>query len=56
MRDIWIDDCSAGGIYYYIVMVDGKKYDEFVSSRHLTWSEQTDVAAGYREYLEFEDE
>lgn len=37
----------------YQVWVDGKVYDEFkVIGPPLTWAQQYDVAAGYREGLE----
>lgn len=50
---IWLNDCSAGGIYLYQVMRGRHEvYDEFLSTGPLTWSQQADVAEGYREALE----
>lgn len=38
---------------HYQVWVDGKVYDEFsVRGCPLTWAEQWDVAAGYKEALD----
>lgn len=48
---VWVNDCSAGGLNVYLVMVGPQVYDEFTSTRPLTWSEQHDVAAGYAEGL-----
>lgn len=49
--NIWIDDCASGG-YLYRVMRGQAVYDTFVSKKALTWKEQRDIAAGYREALE----
>ena len=49
---VFLDESNYPGINIYRVMVDYVKYDEFVSSEPLTWSEQLDVAAGYREALD----
>lgn len=50
--DVYVADNSYGGFNHYIVMVNGEKYDEFVSTDTLTWAEQYDVASGYREALD----
>ena len=53
MVDVWIDDCSYGGLNLYRVMVDGKVYDELVSrTARLTHSQMIDVARGYEEALD----
>lgn len=49
--DVWVSVVSGGGPWVYVVMVDGKPYDEMTSTRALTWSEQADIASGYREAL-----
>lgn len=49
---VWLKDYSGYGVYYYVVMVDGKQYDKFVSTKPLTLSEQIDIAAGYKEGLD----
>jgi len=41
-----------GPHYRYVVIVDGKVYDEFVSYGWITQSQMFDVAAGYKEGLE----
>lgn len=42
-----------GKQHHYTVEVEGKPYDHFVSNDGpLTYSEQRDVAAGYREALD----
>lgn len=53
VRDVYVADNSYGGIYYYIVYVDGQPYDRMDSSVSLTWSQQADIAAGYREALSY---
>lgn len=35
----------------YFVQVNGELYDWFQSFERLTWSQETDVVAGYREAL-----
>lgn len=52
LNDVYVADQSGGGINYYVVMVNGEAYDAFFSKRRLTWSEQWDVAAGYKEALD----
>lgn len=48
MRDVYVADHYP----LYVVMVDGKPYDSFdTSGNPLTWTEQWDVAEGYREGL-----
>lgn len=38
--------------WFYVVLVDGKPYDQFTSrGKHLTRAEGVDVANGYREAL-----
>ncbi len=51
MRDFYVTEAHP----YYQVWVDGEIYDEMVSQRGfppLTWTQQFDVAAGYREALD----
>lgn len=48
--DVYVTECHP----FYQVWVDGKIYDEMrVQPGHppLTWSQQYDIAAGYREAL-----
>ena len=56
MNDVYVADHAGGGINLYIVMVNGKSYDQLISSKRLTWSEQWDIAAGYKEALDAMDE
>lgn len=49
MPDWWVNDCSSGGMYVYLVMRGHQVYCELVSKTRLSWSEQADIAAGYRE-------
>jgi hypothetical protein len=50
--EVWLD-WHYGKQHGYSVVVDGKPYDHFVSNRGpLTYSEQRDVASGYREALD----
>lgn len=49
--DVYVADHAGGGINYYVVMVDGNPYDDFTSTKMLTWSEQWDIAEGYKEAL-----
>jgi len=49
---VWVKDYSAFGVYCYAVMVDGKRYDVFTSTKPVTLSEQIDIAAGYKEGLD----
>ncbi len=49
--NIWINDCSGGGMYVYLVMRGYEVYDEFVSSVPLSWADQRDVASYYAEAL-----
>ena len=51
-RDLHLAETNYGGVYIYRLMVDGKKYDQFVTTEPLTWSQQADVEAGYREALD----
>lgn len=51
-NDVYVADHAGGGINYYVVMVNGKPYDEMTSRKRLTWSEQWDIAAGYKEALD----
>lgn len=48
---VWVEDNSYGGFNHYRVMVDGKPYDEFVSTERLTFSQMFDVASGYEEWF-----
>lgn len=45
-----------GSTYFYVVMVDGKQYDEFSSEGWITHSQMIDVARGYQEYFRSIDE
>ncbi len=49
MIDIYITECHP----FYQVWVDGKIYDEMTerTGTPLTWSQQWDIAQGYREAL-----
>lgn len=49
---VWVNDCSSGGIYIYLVMVGHSVYDELISTKPLSWQAQADIAQGYREALE----
>lgn len=54
--DVYLVDATPqwpynNGTYHYIIMADGKVYDQFSSTRRLTHSEMNDVEAGYREVL-----
>lgn len=49
---MFVEEVNLGPCYLYRVMVDYRPYDEFVSDKSLTWSQQDDVAAGYREALD----
>lgn len=51
-NDVYVADHAGGGINYYVVMVNGKPFDDMFSSKRLTWSEQWDIAAGYKESLD----
>lgn len=52
LNSVWVNDCSAGGIYLYLVMRGHEVYDQIVSDKALTWSEQKDISNGYNEALE----
>ena len=49
--DIYMADAAGGGINLYLVMVNGKIYDQMTATRRLSWSEQHDIIDGYREAL-----
>lgn len=52
LRDVYVAEAGGAGINRYVVMVDGKVYDELISSTGpLTSAQQGDVAAGYRDAL-----
>ncbi len=51
-NEVYVADHAGGGINLYIVMVNSKPYDELISTKRLTWSEQWDIAAGYKEALD----
>lgn len=51
-ESLWMNDCSSGGMNVYLVMRGHSVYDEFVSTKPLTWSQQADIIAGYREALD----
>lgn len=51
-HEVYVADHAGGGINYYVVMVDGKPYNDFFSTKRLTWTEQWDVAQGYKEALD----
>ena len=50
--DIYVSEAGGSGIWIYQVWVDGEIYDQFTTSRSLTWSQQNDIAKGYREALD----
>jgi hypothetical protein len=50
-ENIWINDCSGGGINIYMVMRGHSVYDEFVSTKPLTWKQQDDIIEQYKEAL-----
>ena len=52
MMDVYVAEAAGGGLNAYVVMVDGKVYDTFTSSKRLSWSQMDDVARGYREALD----
>lgn len=47
--DVYIADHSAYGTYFYVVIVNGQPYDTLRPTERLTWTEQCDIADGYRE-------
>lgn len=50
--EVWLD-FHYGKTHMYSVIVDGKPFDHFTSNDGpLTYSQQYDVAAGYREALD----
>ena len=49
---VWVNDCSSGGVYIYLVMIGHSVYDELVSTKPLSWQAQSDMAELYREALE----
>lgn len=51
-ENIWMNDCSAGGINIYVVMRGHSVYDEILSGTRLTLKEQQDIIDGYREALD----
>lgn len=53
MPDVYVSEEKMYGmrLWVYTVMVDGKPYDTFESRTSITWSQQWDVAAGYRDAL-----
>lgn len=51
-NDVYVADHAGGGINYYVVMVNGQPYDDMTSSKRLTWTQQWDIAAGYKEALD----
>ena len=51
-ENIWINDCSAGGINIYVVMQGHSVYDEILSDKPLTMKQQHDIIDGYREALD----
>lgn len=52
MNEVYVADHAYGGYNLYVVMVNGKPYAELVARHRLTWSQQADIAAGYREAFE----
>ena len=57
MNDIWI--APASGMYppTYFVIVNGKVLDTLITRPghpKLTWAQESDIIAGYREWLDFE--
>ena len=53
--DVYVrEEWTYGGQAYYTVWVDGQLYDNFTLTKKplLTWSQQIDVANGYKEALE----
>lgn len=51
--DVYLREAKTYGArpWHYQVWVDGRVFDTFDSTTPLTWSQQWDVAAGYREAL-----
>lgn len=51
-RDVYLSENNLFGEFLYQVMVDGNNYDQFFSSKPLTWTEQWDIAFSYKEALD----
>jgi hypothetical protein len=53
MKDVYITSTNLyGGMYLYQIWCDGVVYDSMISrTGWLTWSQQQDIADGYREVL-----
>ena len=56
--NVWVEEEKMWGLPYilYRVMVDGKEYDRMslllINNHPLTWSQQQDIADGYKEALD----
>lgn len=48
--DLYLSETNLFGEYLYQLRIDGKVYDTFIGPR-LTWAEQDDVVAGYKQGL-----
>lgn len=53
--DIHVTSSRVFHDWIYQVWVDGKVYDTLFTRKWITQSQMDDIAAGYREYLEFEE-
>ena len=51
-NDVYVTGWSYARLHHYTVMVNGEVYDQFTSSQRLTFTEEYDVAAGYKEALD----
>ena len=49
MIDVYVTETILGGQWLYQVWVDGKVFKHFYSDSALTWSQQDEVATGFRE-------
>jgi hypothetical protein len=52
MTEVYVTEVNLFGEYMYLVVVDGKKYDQMFSKSRLTWQDQRDMAKYYREALD----
>ena len=51
-NDVYVADHAYGGFNLYIVIVNGKPFNEINSSKRLTWREQNYIAASTKEALD----
>ena len=49
--NVWLEEYTYGYMYVYRVMVDGQLHKEIRSTEYLTWSQQSDIAAGFKDAL-----